>query len=182
MKIMKTLAFASVACLLLAACATAPAPAAFANDRSLVLGADATPPNGFLAMCAAKPELCVVPADARSKVAATDTMATLVAVNRRVNASVRQKSDYDVYGLADVWSRPVRSAAGLTGDCKKIALEKRLELIEAGVPAQSLTYALVYRRDLGLHIVLVAATENGDMVLDSRTPYVTRWQEAPYAW
>jgi predicted transglutaminase-like cysteine proteinase len=63
-----------------------------------------------------------------------------------------------------------------------LALEKRQELIAAGYSDRDLFLAVGYQHEIGLHAVLIAHTERGDYVLDSRTPYITTWQEAPYIW
>jgi predicted transglutaminase-like cysteine proteinase len=105
----------------------------------------------------------------------------LETVDRYVNDHVRQATDMEVYGVPEYWNR---SGVGphARGDCEDLAIEKRFELIEQGYPAADLFYAVAYRRDLGLHAVLVAHTELGDLVLDSRTPYVMLWSHAPYTW
>ena len=105
----------------------------------------------------------------------------LETVDRYVNANVRQASDMEVYGVQEYWNR---SGVGprARGDCEDLAIEKRLELIEQGYPPADLVYAVVYRPDLGLHAVLIAHTEIGDLVLDSRTPELVLWNHAPYTW
>lgn len=105
----------------------------------------------------------------------------LGAVNRLVNSRVRQVSDWDNYGVEEYWTR-TGIGTGAAGDCEDIAIEKREQLVSAGYPERDLFYAVAYRSDLGLHAVLVARTEMGDLVLDSRTPYVAPWYEAPYVW
>jgi len=102
-------------------------------------------------------------------------------VNRFVNGAVAQRRDINVYVVEEYWRR---SGAGLgaSGDCKDIAVEKRLELIQQGFPPADLFYAIGFREDIGLHAVLIARTEAGDVVLDSRTPYVVSWSDAPYIW
>lgn len=175
---MKTAIFA-VTAFMLSACASASIPS---RGGALEIGAETTPPHGFVAMCAKDPALCVNPRSQGTSLSAAETRALLTRVNRRVNAVVRQKQDAVLAGAQDVWRRPVADAVGFTGDCDDLATEKRLELITAGVPAENLTYALAYRRDLGLHVVLIASTADGDLVLDSRTPYVTELREAPYVW
>ncbi|HWK37089.1 transglutaminase-like cysteine peptidase [Sphingomonas sp.] len=68
-------------------------------------------------------------------------------------------------------------------DCKDLAIEKRLRLIEAGFPADRLRVAVVYSRSAGLHILLVAQTDDrGEVVLDSRQDRIVRWDKARYRW
>lgn len=102
-------------------------------------------------------------------------------VNHFVNGRVRQRHDREVYGVGELWRRS-GVGTGAVGDCEDIAIEKRLELIAAGFPADRLAFAIVYRRDIGLHTVLVARTERADMVLDSLTPYLLKWTDAGYSW
>ncbi len=101
-------------------------------------------------------------------------------VNRYVNGGVIQRLDASVNGDDD-WRRS-GVGQGARGDCKDIAVEKRLELIQQGFPASALFYAIGFREDIGLHAVLIAHTEAGDMVLDSRSPYIVSWSQAPYLW
>jgi predicted transglutaminase-like cysteine proteinase len=108
-------------------------------------------------------------------------MSLLNQVNRRVNGSVRQVTALLHYGDDDYWTRS-GTGIGAEGDCKEIAIEKRLELIAQGYPANDLFYAIAFREDLGFHAVLIAHTQSGDVVLDSRSPYIVRWTEAPYIW
>jgi predicted transglutaminase-like cysteine proteinase len=108
-------------------------------------------------------------------------MALLNQVNRRVNGSVRQVSDVQLFGSGDHWRRS-GVGPGATGDCKDLAVEKRMELIAQGFPAEDLFLAIVFRADLGYHALLIARTDSGDMVLDSRSPYIVPWNEAPYIW
>ncbi len=102
-------------------------------------------------------------------------------VDRYVNGNVRQATDMEVYGVEEYWNRS-GVGPGARGDCEDLAIEKRMELIEQGYPAEDLFYAVAYRRDIGLHAVLVAHTEMGDLVLDSLSTYITLWSRAPYTW
>lgn len=108
-------------------------------------------------------------------------LSQLEAVNRRVNANVIQRTDLQNYGVAEFWTR-AGAGPGASGDCEDMAIEKRWELIDQGYPEEDLFYAVAYREDIGLHVVLVAHTERGDLILDSRSPYITSWQRAPYIW
>ena len=105
----------------------------------------------------------------------------LESVDRYVNGNVRQATDMEVYGVEEYWNRS-GVGRGARGDCEDIAIEKRLELIDQGYPPSDLVYAVVYRRDIGLHAVLVAHTELGDLVLDSLSSQIVLWNHAPYTW
>lgn len=138
-------------------------------------------PLGYAAMCARSPRWCPAAASPPAVLSTAQELALVVRVNRRVNAQVRQATDLRIYGVADYW-RPAGEGPGAVGDCEDIAIEKRLELVRAGLPDAALFYAVGYRRDLGLHLVLVAHTARGDLVLDNRSPYVAAWSDAPYTW
>ena len=142
------------------------------------------PPRGFSAMCQHKPALCG-PADplgqAEAHVGLVDNLHLLDHVNRTVNRVVRQADDWRVYGQNEVWT-PAGLKRGARGDCEDIALEKRQQLIHAGVPADNLFLAVGYARRLGLHVVLVARTSGGDLVLDSRSNELRSWRSVPYSW
>lgn len=96
-----------------------------------------------------------------------------------VNHTIRQRSDDEIWGTSEFWTRPTSSAAG---DCEDLAIEKRARLVEAGFDPRRLSYAVVFRRSIGLHVVLVARLPEGDMVLDSRTPRVRKWSDVSYRW
>jgi predicted transglutaminase-like cysteine proteinase len=103
------------------------------------------------------------------------------AVNSAVNRQIIQVYDIDAVGVDERWQRPDRVARPL-GDCEDIAIEKRMRLIESGFAPESLFFAVAFRRDFGLHTVLVARLPEGDWVLDSLTGAVKRWDAASYVW
>lgn len=172
------------ACLLLAA---APAQA---GDRVsfLPVGAVADAPAGFIDMCERVADACK--ADGDGDVALPDAAAMpgtakahraewsmIAALNRAVNRRIVQRSDEDVHGAVDRWTRAVDA-----GDCEDIALEKQAELIGAGLDPRRLRLAIVYDRWVGLHAVLIVTTARGDMVLDNRISHLVRWDRAGYRW
>lgn len=105
----------------------------------------------------------------------------LVAFNNRVNRSILQLPDIDIYGVGERWSLPVGQGKPM-GDCEDIALEKRLRLVDMGMDPHDLAIAVVYSRRFGLHSVLVAHLPEGDFVLDSLSARVRRWSEVDYVW
>lgn len=112
---------------------------------------------------------------------ALDEMAMLKSVNRRVNGHVIQRRDSEIFGTGERWRRS-GIGRGATGDCEDLAIEKRLQLLAEGYPPERLSYAVVYRRDVGLHTILIARTGEGDFVLDSLSPYVRHWKKVEYSW
>lgn len=105
----------------------------------------------------------------------------LKAVNLRVNRNVLQRSDMAIFGVDEYW-RVAGSARNAMGDCEDIALEKRAQLIAAGVPQDKLFFGVVYKRRVGLHTVLLVRTEAGDMVLDNLSDKVRKWHAGGYSW
>ena len=130
-------------------------------------------------------EMGLVPAgeqaSARPGGASANWRHLLARVNARVNARVYQQSDLATYGVPEMW-RPSGIAPGAVGDCEDLALEKRVELLAENFPAERLFLAVVYRGDVGLHTVLVARLDDGDVVLDSRVDFIAAWPSAGYNW
>lgn len=102
-------------------------------------------------------------------------------VNGTINAKVVQRSDFEMFGVDEHW-RPAGSEPGATGDCEDLALEKFSRLRKAGFPIERLFLATVFKSQVGLHTVLVARMADGDMVLDSLTSRIVRWDRAGFRW
>ena len=109
-----------------------------------------------------------------------ETWALLNTVNRRVNYSIRKASDQSTFGKADYWQSPTRD--GAPGDCEDYVLAKRQALIASGVPAATLSIAIVQTRWGESHAVLLVIGDTGEVVLDSLSPAILRWDLAPYTW
>lgn len=192
MSLAKTFFLVVTAATLLSACATiSPQPQTKAARvaapiAAMNTGPDVKAPHGFATMCARSPGLCQLAISDTAKPPIYTLMdppkSLLDNVNRRVNANVRQQSDLATYKADDVWNRPIVADGLLSGDCEDLAIEKRQELIEAGVDPKSMFYAVVYRRDIGLHVLLVVSTSKGDLALDSRSPWIEPWNKVPYIW
>lgn len=103
------------------------------------------------------------------------------AVNHAVNRSVRQQSDLVTFGADEFWQR-AGTAPDAAGDCEDLALEKQTRLVAAGFPQDRLFLAVVYRSGAGLHTVLIARLDGGDVVLDSLSPRVRPWQHVDFSW
>ncbi|CAN5198387.1 transglutaminase-like cysteine peptidase [soil metagenome] len=102
-------------------------------------------------------------------------------VNGEVNRHIVQVSDFTTSGVAEYWKRPDPGGTSM-GDCEDIAIEKRMQLLGLGFPADRLFFGVVYKAGLGLHTVLVARLDSGDVVLDSASSRVERWWQAGYIW
>jgi predicted transglutaminase-like cysteine proteinase len=165
--------FAAVLYLALAAslnaCAMAP-PA----PTEMPLGAATSQPIGAMLFCAAHAGECADKARAITRIEITDErLAQLRAVQYEVNRRI------DPTGAIEVaW----HYASGGKGTCVQYAMEKRRQLIERGWPASSLQLATVTTRQGEGHLVLVAATTQGELVLDNLREDITPWQVLPYRW
>jgi predicted transglutaminase-like cysteine proteinase len=73
-------------------------------------------------------------------------------------------------------------AANGKGTCVQDAMEKRRQLIALSWPGASLQLATVTTRKGEGHLVLVATTGQGELVLDNLRSDVTPWQVLPYRW
>lgn len=108
------------------------------------------------------------------------TLQDLQGVNSRINRAIRRSSDVETFGAPDVWNAPVGPRA--RGDCEDYVLAKRRALIEAGVDPDLMSIALVRTRRGEAHAVLLVRTDDGEQVLDNLSPWVIRWDQAPYEW
>lgn len=109
-----------------------------------------------------------------------ENWALLNRINRMVNRRIRQASDQAVFGQADYWQAPVGD--GAYGDCEDYVLAKRKALIEAGVPEAALSIAIVETRWGESHAVLLVTGETGEVVLDSLSSWISRWDRVDYVW
>jgi predicted transglutaminase-like cysteine proteinase len=98
----------------------------------------------------------------------------LDSVNRRVNGDIApvQKSPGQ-----ETWT-----IAPFTGDCNDYAVTKRHALLQSGLPAKALRLAVVRMKSGSGHLVLLAATTRGELVLDSLTDAIVPWQGTDYRW
>lgn len=104
----------------------------------------------------------------------------LETVNRRLNRAIRSSTDEATFGQVDVWAIP--EGARARGDCEDYALAKRRALLEMGISPETLSLAIVRTRAGEIHAVLLAQTDQGEFVLDNLSPWVVRWDSAPYEW
>jgi predicted transglutaminase-like cysteine proteinase len=100
----------------------------------------------------------------------------IVAVNARVNASIRPLNDEAHWGVADSWGYPTDGY----GDCEDYQLLKRKLLIEAGLPRRALLMTVVIDDKGEGHAVLTVRTDRGDFILDNKTSAVLPWDRTGY--
>lgn len=111
-----------------------------------------------------------------------DQLKLLNQVNQSVNREVKKASDLDLYGMPEYWSLPRVVDGKKYGDCEDYALEKRRQLIAAGVPESALSLAVAVTARGEGHAVLMISLKSGDWVLDNLTPWATPWEDLNYHW
>lgn len=155
------------------------APSDALSDAGPSAAPSAADPTPTVASAAATPA-----PDARTNKVALDaaTWSQLARINAHVNHAIRPASDVAVYGVSDWWATPLSSGLAPFGDCKAYVLEKRRELIAAGVPGAALSIAVVRTPWRELHAVLVVATDGGDLVLDNLAGEIRPWTQTAYTW
>ncbi len=124
----------------------------------------------------------IAPAATWTVRAERDQLKLLNQVNQSVNRNVHSASDMDLYGQPEYWSLPRVIDGKMYGDCEDYALEKRRQLLEAGVPEGALSMAVAVTGRGESHAVLMVSLKSGDWVLDNLTPWATPWQEVNYHW
>jgi len=134
-------------------------------------------PIGHYEFCQRKPQECGPTNAAGAQVDLTrELWAKIVEVNNLVNTMVTPRTDWELWGVEEYWAYPYNGY----GDCEAYALEKRRQLIQAGVPAASLLMTVVRQQNGEGHAVLTVNTTMGDFILDNLEPRVLRWHETDY--
>ncbi len=104
----------------------------------------------------------------------------LVEVNARVNRSITPENQpHGLYGELEEWLLSPAS-----GDCNDYAVTKRHELVALGWSPAALLLAEVIVPSGEHHLLLVARTNQGDLVLDSLNATVRTWEQTlpGYRW
>jgi predicted transglutaminase-like cysteine proteinase len=123
------------------------------------------------------------PADCKSDATETttveltaETLETMQRVNRDVNLSIMPVTKSDA--IADGgWT-----ISPASGDCNDYAVTKRHELLQKGLPAKAVRLAVVKTQSGIGHLVLVVATNKGNLVLDNLSETIVPWQLTKYQW
>lgn len=150
-------------------------------------GQTAKPPIGWTQFCGTYPEECAQKEDiltinqdlapeAKIITLTQDHWATLNRINTLVNDTIEQVSDLDHYGVLEWWAFPDDGK----GDCEDLQLLKRKLLVQAGFPLQTLLMTVVRDKHGEGHAVLMARTDRGDLILDSRISSIKVWQKTDY--
>lgn len=131
-------------------------------------GAAITPIN-MQYFCKQNPSECRKTRDA--KIELTDEMVNMLRqVNVSVNRAIRPRLN-----VPGGWK--LNPAAG---DCNDYVLSKRSQLIQMGVPAGALRFAVTKTRRGQPHAVLVVRSSSGDIVLDNLSSRVVTLQQSGY--
>lgn len=96
----------------------------------------------------------------------------LCEVDRRVDNFLIYDSDENVYGKKDYFATPAESLKNGSGDCDDFAIMKYVSLYYLGVPDDDMRFTAVtmkWDKTAG-HAVLVVNADDGNYVLDNRTP------------
>jgi predicted transglutaminase-like cysteine proteinase len=143
-----------------------------------MLGGQTSVPYGWLDFCTREPQECNQPALPAIDVNLTsETWQILDEVNRRVNGAITPVSNLAHWGtILDHWDYPTDGK----GDCKIYALEKRRELIAAGLPRQALLMTIVRDLDGEGHTILTVKTNRGEFALDNLSDDIRPWESTGY--
>ena len=140
------------------------------------LGA-AKPIAAWVSFCQGYASECAVNTAEPARITLTGPVwAQIVAVNRRVNKSVRAMTDMDHLGTPDRWDL----AEDGVGDCEDFQLLKRHLLAAAGLPRRAMRMTVVIDEKGEGHAVLTLITDRGDLVLDNKTSAILPWHRTGY--
>jgi predicted transglutaminase-like cysteine proteinase len=151
------------------------ATAATAAPSFMHLGSRTTQPVGHYEFCQRNPGECKQVAKKAPVELTRKLWGAMVDINNAVNVMVAPRTDLELWGREEFWSYPDG-----VGDCEDYVLEKRRDLIKAGVPSGNLLITVVRQRNGLGHAVLTVRTSHGDFVLDNLEPRILSWDETDY--
>ncbi|MBM7046429.1 transglutaminase-like cysteine peptidase [Rhizobium lusitanum] len=144
--------------------------------------ADASAPIGWTGLCAAQPAECA-PSQKSEEFITIDRerRAQLQQINSLVNHEIQGIGDNDHYGIYKLgiinwWTYPDDGA----GNCNDYVLLKKKLLVEAGWPRSALLLTVVLDTHNEGHLVLMARTNDGDLILDNLTDAIKTWGGTGY--
>jgi predicted transglutaminase-like cysteine proteinase len=91
----------------------------------------------------------------------------LDAVHEVIN-TVPYRSDMAVWHRDDYWASPQEFLEKQAGDCEDFAIAKYFALRELGLAPERMMLVAYQNASIGYHIVLIANTDAGALVLDNR--------------
>ncbi len=154
------------------AIALASANPALANRAPVALtpGSTTVTPMHMQFFCRQNPSECRTTKDASINLT-DDMLRTLQKVNVSVNNSIRPQAN-----PPGGWKINPRA-----GDCNDYVLTKRSQLINMGVPAGALRFAVTKTRRGEPHAVLLVKTSAGEIILDNLNNQVKTLRQSGYA-
>lgn len=144
--------------------------------------AEASVPVGWTGFCAAQPAECVAGPKSAAVVAIDrEHWTQLQQINGLVNHEIQGIGDNDHYsiyklGIINWWTYPDDGA----GNCNDYVLMKRKLLVEAGWSPSALLLTVVLDTHNEGHLVLMARTNDGDLILDNLTDTIKAWDVTGY--
>lgn len=152
---------------------------AYAGAGFMHTGGRTTQPVGHYEFCQDLPQECRQKTRSQAPTELTRGLwAKIVAVNNAVNTSVTPRTDMEIWGKEEVWSYPANGF----GDCEDYVLEKRRQLMKAGMPAGDLLITVVRQPNGDGHAVLTVRTSLGEFILDNLEPKVLAWANTDYTY
>jgi predicted transglutaminase-like cysteine proteinase len=140
----------------------------------MATGAAVVAPRGFIGFCLKYQLECRMPSSPPVAVELSEERyQQLEFAQTKINRLLRPRTNPD-----HVWDYPTDGY----GDCNNYAIAKRAELIAVGWPRAALLLAAATTEDGEGHLVLVAVTSKGDLVLDNRQVHILEWRDLPYRW
>lgn len=144
------------------------------QDQSPATRQTVAPPPGFIDSCSRYSWFCEQ--GTAGRLSAAELMDVAERINRQVNGSVTEMSDFANYGSTDRWALPTNG----NGDCEDFVLEKFRLLLAAGAGSRDLSIAVALDRNGDNHAVLVLHHEEGDMILDNLERGIRPWNQTSY--
>lgn len=152
------------------------------SSSTAPIGAISTPMIGWLSFCRERPEECAPERLEPAVVTLTSTAwSEVITINQMVNKAIKPVADdehYGIYrmGIRNWWTYPDDGM----GNCNDYVLLKRRLLIEAGWPKSALLMTVVRTPEGEGHLVLMARTNRGDLVLDNMRNSILAWDQTGY--
>lgn len=176
----RTGALALGLCLLAGAGAQAQTLASLPNAGTLTVETtgSARPVQGWVKFCERYAGECDVQTSEPASITLTPKVwRALNTVNRKVNTTIKPRTDMEHWGVVDRWDLPDDGY----GDCEDYQLLKRKLLVEKhGLPRRALRMTVVIDEQGEGHAVLMVRTDQGDIILDNKRSGILPWSATGY--